>query len=165
MMRSRTSPGWSLLEVALVLAVLAILLTLAIPAYSLFLKRSRLTALANDLRIHENALNQYALQEGDYPPSHAVHGSFIPGLDSVLSARWKEPSPVGGSYEWVYTRQPDPADRAAFIQIVQTPTHPFGIRLADVVQFDADFDDGNLASGHIQIAGARIRYFTRLPQP
>jgi len=101
------------------------------------------------------------MEEGDYPDTYASSGTIVPGLTGYLSPSWKEPSPIGGVYTWVYTKQPDPDARNAYIQIVETGSAPFAVGLMDVVALDKRIDDGNLATGYFQVAGNRLRYFVK----
>lgn len=155
--------GFTLVELMIVVAIIGIMAALAIPLFQIVVKKSRFSTLANDLRTHAGAIHQYAMQKGDYPPTHSSSGSFIPGLDGYLSTSWKEPSPVGGVYTWTYVSTGKPSTRSAYIQIVGTGSAPIAVGLADVVDLDKRIDDGNLASGFLQVAGSRIRYFVKAP--
>ena len=162
-MPRRTESGFTILELMIVVTIIGILAALAIPLFQVIVKKSKLTMLANDLRIHSGAIHQHAMQQGDYPSTFNSAGVIIPGMEGLLATSWKEPSPVGGVYTWVYTRTGNPANRGAYIQIVQTGNAPFTVGLAEIVSLDEQIDDGNLASGYMQVAGSRIRYFVKLP--
>ena len=163
-MREFNRKGWSLLEIAIVVTIIAILAALAIPGFQLILKKSRFTALANDLRQFGDAFQTHALQQGDFPPSHGTPGSIVPGMEGLLSRKWLENSPIGGVYTWGYTQQPLPAAEECYIQLVETGSSPFSVTLADVVELDKTLDDGNLATGRIQIAGNRIRFYVKMAE-
>jgi prepilin-type N-terminal cleavage/methylation domain-containing protein len=154
--------GFSLLELAVVAAIVGIIAALAIPAYMNVVRASRFTALSNDLRVHSEAILTHVADTGDYPSTHKQVGKFIPGMEGALSGSWLEETPVGGAYTWVYTQQSNLKRRRAFIQIVRRNKYPFKITLSELVDLDEKIDDGNLAQGHLQVAGNRIRYFVKL---
>jgi len=164
-MVNRNTRGFSLLEIAIVVTIIGILASLAIPAFAQLTKRSRFSTLANDLRQYSGAMQTFAMENGQYPDTHSAHGVFVPGMEDLLSTSWLEKSPVGGRYEWVYTTQPDPVERDAYVQIVETGANPFNMTLSDIVELDEDIDDGNIATGFLQVAGARIRHFSQLSAP
>lgn len=158
--RDRT--GWSLIELAIVVVIIGILAALAIPLFALIVKKSRFSTLANDLRTHAEAFQNYAMEEGDYPESYGSSGSFVPGMEDLLSTKWLEPSPVGGVYTWEYSQPSAPQSSQAWIEISQTGSSPFAIDITDLASLDEEIDDGNLSTGYLQAAGTRIRYFLKL---
>ncbi|NBD38280.1 MAG: prepilin-type N-terminal cleavage/methylation domain-containing protein [Verrucomicrobia bacterium] len=160
-MRKEEKAGFSILELAVVLAILSVVAALAVPAFQNLLRESRLSTLANDLRVHAQAIDTHVAESGEYPQSHYRVGEAIPGLEGSLSSKWLETTPVGGGYTWIYTQQGDPDRRNGFIQIVERPGRPLIITLDDVRKFDKRIDDGNLAEGRLQLAGTRIRYYVR----
>ena len=149
--------GFSLLEIAIVVSIIGILAALAIPLFRHIALRSRISAVANDLRIHGGALHRYAMEEGTYPPSMGS-GSIPPELKGYLTTAWTLPSPVGGVYSW---RADDPSATSpdAYIQITPTGEHPFAITYDDLLELDKVIDDGSPGSGVLQISGTRVRYY------
>lgn len=164
-MQFRGRPGFSILELAIVVSIIAILAALAIPLYHIFLKKSRFTAFANDLRVHAEAIQRYATEAGDYPSTYTSAGSMIPGLERYLSPSWTEGAPAGGVYTWYLLNPSNPASSIGFIQVEPTVAHPYTFVLSDIVELDEDIDDGNLASGRLQLAGMRIRYIVKEAGP
>lgn len=160
-MKWQGKAGFSILELAVVLAIISVVAALAVPAFQQLLRESRLNTLANDLRVHAQAIDTHVAETGEYPNSHYKVGDPIPGLQGNLSSKWLEKTPVGGGYTWVYTQQGNPDRRNAFIQIVERPSKPMNVTLQDVQEFDRRIDDGNLAEGRLQLAGTRIRYYVR----
>lgn len=164
-MTLKRKDGFSLIELAVVVLIIAILAALAIPAFRHILKESRFSTLATDLRTHGDAFTTYALDSGDYPPSHETIGAYVPELNSgerALSPKWLEASPVGGRYTWIYTTEADPNERSAYIQITPTAEFPFAVSLADMADLDEKIDDGNTSTGYLQVAGGRLRYFLKI---
>lgn len=167
-MKAKSKSGFSVVEVAIVVTIIGILAALAIPLFSIIIKKSRFSALASDLRTYGEAFTTYALENADYPPSHSIAGEYVPELaptgapeEKLLSTSWLEPSPVGGVYTWVYTTSLDPADREAYIELKEEGEKTFSIAMADVIRLDEQIDDGNLARGYLQVVGNEIRYYLK----
>lgn len=154
--------GFSVLEILIVVLLVGILVALSVPLFSTMVKQARFSALANDLRTYAEAFQSHATEEGDYPSSFTLPSGR---MAKDLSTAWSEPSPVGGAYEWVYTRQPQASLRSAYIQISGQPNAPLSITQTDIIELDKRIDDGNIATGYLQLAGQRLRYYLKQPNP
>jgi Tfp pilus assembly protein PilE len=64
---SRHTDAWTLMELFTVIAVIAILLGIAYPAFSLVMERARKTQAKNDLTQIITAVNAYYTEYGKYP--------------------------------------------------------------------------------------------------
>jgi general secretion pathway protein G len=76
--------GFTLVELMVVMAIIALLLALALPRYFNHLERSRETILKQDLVTMRDAIDKYHGDRGRYPDS----------LDELVKARYLRALPV-----------------------------------------------------------------------
>jgi general secretion pathway protein G len=83
-MLKRITRGFTLVELLVVMAIIALLLTLALPRYFKHLESSRETILKQDLAVMRDAIDKYHGDLGRYPDS----------LDTLVSGRYLRTLPV-----------------------------------------------------------------------
>lgn len=87
--------GFTLIELLIVLAIVATLLTIAVPSYFASLDNARETALRKSLQVMRAAIDQYHGDRGKYPEN----------LQELVSARYLRSVPVdpitGQADQWV----------------------------------------------------------------
>lgn len=76
--------GFTLVELMVVMAIIALLLTLAVPRYFNHLESSRETILKQDLAVMRDAIDKYHGDTGRYPDS----------LEALVNARYLRTLPV-----------------------------------------------------------------------
>ena len=107
--RSKTA-GFTLIELIVVLAILALLLTIAIPRYFAHVERAKEATLRQDLNIMRDAIDKFHGDKGRYPDTldELVATRYIRGipLDPITESTttWKVLPPVdteekGGVYD------------------------------------------------------------------
>jgi general secretion pathway protein G len=102
MARSR---GFTLIELIVVMAIVALLASIAAPRYFASLNKSKETALQQSLATMRDAIDQYAADKGRYPDS-------LQDLAAARYLRQVPEDPLTGSHEtWV--ELPPPADMQA----------------------------------------------------
>jgi general secretion pathway protein G len=91
----RRARGFTLIELLVVLAIIATLLTVAVPSYFASLDNAKETALRKNLSVMRAAIDQYNGDKGKYPES----------LQDLVSARYLRALPVdpitGAADQWV----------------------------------------------------------------
>jgi len=156
----RNQSGFSILELAIVVSIISIMAAMAVPTFQNILNQARLNNLANDLRVHSYAINNHAMQVGRYPDSHQTKGSYIMGMEDILSPRWVDRSPVGGYFTWVYNQPNSSQPEEGFLQVVAGSQSPFNISHEEIIKLDRKIDDGDAADGRLQvIPPSKIRYY------
>ncbi|MHB8982423.1 type II secretion system protein [Thiobacillus sp.] len=76
--------GFTLVELMVVMAIVALLLSLALPRYFNHLENARETILRQDLAVMRDAIDKYHGDRGHYPDS----------LEALVSARYLRSLPV-----------------------------------------------------------------------
>ena len=69
MRRTRPGAGFTLMELIIVIAVIGILATIALPALKDVPRRAAESVLKSDLRIFRDVIDQYHGDKGHYPPT------------------------------------------------------------------------------------------------
>lgn len=97
----RPGAGFTLIELIVVMAIVALLVTVAAPRYLQSLDRARETSLRSSLQVMRHAIDQFAADRGRYPDS----------LDELVAERYLRTLPdepiTGTPGRWV-TLNPAP---------------------------------------------------------
>lgn len=143
------APGFSLLELSVVVAILSVLAAVALPISRHLIERARTSAVLNDLRVFSAAFQAYAAEHGDWPPGDGTAAAVPVGMEPYLAnTNWLQRTPIGGHYAWdPQTVQQGSRYRAAIV-LVGTPAHPVSKDAHQLQQIDSAFDDGNLTAGN-----------------
>lgn len=100
-MRPRHASGFTLIEMMVVMAIVATLLTLALPRYFHSVERSREAVLKHDLRTLRDAIDKHLADRGRYPQT----------LDDLVERRYLRkvpPDPITDSAStWITLPPPE----------------------------------------------------------
>lgn len=97
-LRFLSSAGFTLVELLIVVAIVAIVASLAVPAYVTFLKNAQYSRTMQEIRLLEAEIFEYQIVHGDLPPNLAAINR------ATLADPW------GNPYEY----NPTPTRRYAF---------------------------------------------------
>jgi general secretion pathway protein G len=108
MLRPRIYRAFTLVELLVVMAIVALLLSIAVPRYMHSVEQSKETMLRANLAMTRHLLDQFYEDNGKYPDK----------LDELVSKKYLRRLPVdpvtGSSGTWVPVAPPDPAQGAVF---------------------------------------------------
>jgi prepilin-type N-terminal cleavage/methylation domain-containing protein len=138
----KQSSGFTLVELMVVIAIIAVLTAVAVPQALRARDSSVNAAFVADLRVAKGAFVLYNSELGDYPPDRtpAVYPAEIaPYLDS--SFKWSADTPIGGKWDWDYH---------VFGFVAGVSVYQPTVGAAQMTRIDQTIDDGNLGTGDFQ---------------
>jgi type IV pilus assembly protein PilA len=96
------SPGFTLVEIMIVVAIIGLLAALAIPSFQKSRIKTQNTAFINDLRIIEGAINTCIMDIKKHPAD--VNEKIIPTelAPYLKNMDWSKPTPIGGYWDYDY---------------------------------------------------------------
>lgn len=108
MLRLRTFRGFTLVELLVVMAILALLLSIAVPRYMRSVEQSRETVLRANLALTRHMLDKFYEDNGKYPDA----------LDDLVSNKYLRSLPqdpiTGSNTSWIVVAPPVPDQGAVY---------------------------------------------------
>lgn len=147
-----TRAGFTMVELAVVVAIISVVLAFAVPLARRLLLEARIAAVGNDLRVLTAAFQAYAQERGDWPPGDGTPGVVPPAMEGYLNhAAWIKPTPLGGRYAWDPNSPHQGSRHRAVILIASTSESPVISDRHQLLALDAELDDGNFSTGQLQL--------------
>ncbi len=142
----RKNNGFTLIEIMIVVAIIALLAVIAVPSFLRARQRAQNAKFINALRVASGAIDTYATEHNIYPPD-STRGVIPPGLATYLdeSLGWTGPTPIGGQWDWDF----NVFSIKAAVSVVGT-----NAPLSQILEIDATYDDGDLTTGRFQMIAA-----------
>ena len=147
----RRRAAFTLVEIMIVVVIIGLLATMAIPAFLRVQRSAQNNRVVNDLRVFAQAFETYATQNGAWPAN--VGPGVVPagmGSADFKVSVWQAKTTIGGQWNW----DQNIAGITAGISISN-----FTCTDAQLQEIDAKLDDGNLTTGNVQkISSNRFMY-------
>src|SRR5258708_2933193 len=148
----RRTRAFTLVEIMVVVVIIGLLAAAPLPTYRRIPLRSKATTVVNDLRTFSTVFITYSLQNGRWP----VDGDpqvVPPEVAGQLPANFILKTPIGGYYKWNFGTTADSVPAKAAIIIQGDSGNPIIDDLDQLEMIDQLIDDGNTATGNLQIGG------------
>ncbi len=127
----------------IVVMIIGLLASMALPAFQKIRRSAQNAAFVNDLRQVRSAIENYAMENGGYPPDGIA--ALAPEFDGYISSAINNaPTPVGGVWDWDYEQ----FGVKAGVSVYQ-PTAD----AAQMQEIDRMIDDGDLGTGNFRDRG------------
>ena len=149
--------GYTLVEMMIAVAVIALLASIAVPAAIRARNRSRAIDIANELRATGEAFQMYAQEKTVFPPSAAGFSTIPTGMSNYMPKKstWTSSPPGGG---WWYFWNFNPFSIWGYNVFIGVYNPNFTTETSQ--QIDAALDDGDPNTGQIRVlnGGSWILY-------
>jgi prepilin-type N-terminal cleavage/methylation domain-containing protein len=137
-LRKNENHGFTLTELMIVVAVVGLLATMAMPSMVKARRVTQSNVMFSDMRTAAGAFEVYALEMGDYPPNSGPGVVPMGMADYLGDFNWTSRNSVNGRWNWDVDRHGFRA--GVSVSQVDVPE--------DVMQqLDDRVDDGDLSSG------------------
>ncbi len=162
--RPRSTAGFSLIELMVVVTIISLLMMLAAPAYLRVQKKARASALVNDLRVFAAVYQAHANEKGTWPPEAAA-GVVPAGItsDELKTDAWTQPTVIGGHWDWENNQVHGGVRYTAAIAITDTSDAHLLIDMELFQEMDNALDDGNLTTGSFILGDGNCPLFILEP--
>lgn len=130
--------AFTIMELLVVVTIIGLIASIAIPAYVQSRQSSVATKTANDFRNFAEQFNYYNLQTGLWPQD-GLPSTIPAGMEGYLSTSvWPKETPLGGLWDYDY-------DAFGFMSGISIDSATMGDDSLAAV--DSLMDDGNLTTG------------------
>lgn len=146
--------GFTLVEIMVVVGVVGLLSSLALPAMTSARDRARTSALVNDLRTFETAFLLYRMENFAWPADRN-RGILPPEIVGYIGEGvFTRETPIGGNYDW------DPSSSGSLPDGIGAAISVRSHVLTDdeVQALVTRFDDGSRETGQIRASGSDLHY-------
>ena len=133
--------GFSLVEIMIVVVIIGILASIALPAFERVWSNSTFTAFYNDLRVFQDALHTCVLETGNSDQGSAtgfLSEEFAAYIDEAI---WAKETQIGGNWDVEYNSSGVGLGIGAHGALLPNST---------LLDIDDKFDDGDLATGNLR---------------
>ena len=145
------SKGFTLIELMIVIAIIGILASIAIPNFISYRQKARIASAASNFKNFEKGFIAYAIEEGEFPNDSHIVLPDLPKMGNYINPDvWGQSTPLGGTYNW---EGPDSYPYAG-ISIFEANAPQKDLKLLDSM-----LDDGDLTQGKFrQTPNGRYTY-------
>ena len=94
--------GFTLVEIMIVVAIIALLTAIAIPAFLQYRRDAHISMVTNEMRLFRDGFKCYNIKYGNFPYDNEWPGMSPPHMiDNYIPIEvWTNTSPLGGRYDW-----------------------------------------------------------------
>ncbi len=141
--------GFTLVEIMIVVIIIGLLATLAIPTIYNSQRNAKSATFINDVRTYGAAAEVFSLETGNYPEDVGP-GVMPSGLEEYIpTTKWMAETPIKGHWDFV---KDDMGIISGFGASGHTATN------AQLMHIEQKWDDGNLSTGKLRVLSGGYYY-------
>jgi prepilin-type N-terminal cleavage/methylation domain-containing protein len=139
--------AFTLVEIMIVVVIIGLLASMALPAFQKSRQRSQAARLTNDFRQYDSAFQRYLMENGTGPAAAGL-GVVPAGMAGYLPTSYTSPSPIGGGYIW--------SGPSSNIVLSGSSGNDALMQLVDVALDDGDLTTGDFTKISATAYGMRV---------
>ena len=151
----RNRKGFTLVEIMIVVAIIALIGSIAIPSWQRARKRAQADILMNEMRVTADAFQVYVSEKGTLPASASGFSMIPTGMANYFPKKstWTTVSPAGGYWYWWNFA---PSEVWGFTGLIGIYNPKFDA--SQLTQIDTTLDDGDPNAGGIHTTSGWVFY-------
>ena len=157
--------GFTLVELMVVVLIISVLASIAVPSFIRVQRRAKTTTIVNDFRTFAAAFDTYAQENGTWPAESAA-GVTPTGMSTLLnSTAWERKTAMGGQYNWENNQMHFGTKYQASIAISATASSPLPLDVNQLTDLETVIDKGsfNWLGGNFHLGTGLIPLFIVQP--
>lgn len=149
--------GFTLVEIMVVVVILGLLVSMAMPAFQKVRNNSLSSRIANDFRIFAYAFETCALEAGTWPPDGNANEIPLLAQPYIKSSNWNRGAVSGSWWDWEGAGRHGVSASINFVD--QDQNLPTGV----MERVDELLDNGNLGTGIFRRVGGNEYIYILAP--
>jgi prepilin-type N-terminal cleavage/methylation domain-containing protein len=162
MTKPKQTGGFTLVEIMIVVAIIAILATIAVPAWLRASMRSQNAKFLNDARVFAHAMDVFATENKVYPPdfgtgslTKTANGTFYDLRPYVDEEKYYSRTPLGGQWDIESQTTDDPGGLLPAAVGVDN----YAVTQGQLLMLEEQYDDEDLTTGGLRLVDSDTRYY------